>query len=178
MRDFRLIQIGAVILLLAGCATKPATMETASAPAGAQPVPANCPAWPTPKLRTDLPPGSLDNCGQPNWPPNNGFETPKLNVIVPAGELMDRFGDTRGIYLSPEGAPYDRRALPYDCHGYNYTVYKVMKPLPALLGTAAPAFGEPGGAIQLQTAEKVQQLIDEGVLERVDGAAPLSCDTR
>ena len=92
--------------------------------------------------------------------------------------MLDRFGETRGVYLSPEGAPYDRRALPYDCHGYNYTVYKVLKPLPALLGTAAAAFGEPGGAIQLQTAQKVQQLIDTGVLAKVDGAAPLACDIR
>ena len=176
MLNFRILSVGVAILMLGGCAAKPSAAPASVAMAASPP--ANCPTWPTPKLRTDLPPGSLDNCGQPNWPPNNGFEPPKLNVIVPAGELLDRFGDTRGVYLSPQGAPYDRRALPYDCHGYNYTVFKVLKPLPALLGTAAPAFGAPGGAIQLQTAEKVQQLLDEGVLIKLADAAPLSCEMK
>jgi hypothetical protein len=174
MPNLRLISVTVAILLISGCAAQPP--GTPVAIGAATPKPANCPTWPTPALRTDLPPGSLDACGNPNWPPNNGFDPPKLNVIVPAGELLDRFGDTRGVYLSPRGAPYDRRALPYDCHGYTYTVYKVMRPLPALLGTAAPAFGEPGGAIQLQTNEKVEQLLTQGVLQKADGAEPLACD--
>jgi hypothetical protein len=173
MPNLRLTSVTVAILLISGCAAK--TPDTSFA-AAATPKPDNCPTLPTPKLRTDLPPGSLDACGNPNWPPNNGFEPPKLNVIVPAGELLDRFGDTRGVYLSPRGAPYDQRALPYDCRGYTYTVYKVMRPLPAMLGTAAPAFGEPGGAIQLQTNEKVEQLLTEGVLQKADRAEPLACE--
>jgi hypothetical protein len=45
-----------------------------------------------------------------------------------------------------------------------------------MIGTAAKAFGEPGGAIQLKTSELVDQLLAEVVLQKVDGAAPLSGD--
>jgi hypothetical protein len=166
--------IATAIVLLSGCAAKAPDSSTAVAGSG----PYKCTAGPTPKLRTDLPPDSFKPDSQLNWPKDGGFDPPKLKVVVQPGELLDRFGDTCGTFLSPEGAPYRGRALPYQCQDYAYTVYRVMKPLPVAIGTVAPAFGEPGGAVQLKTAELVDQLLAEGVLEKVPDAVPLSCSAQ
>jgi hypothetical protein len=172
MSNLRVTAITVSILLVGGCAAK--TPNASSAVASAAPY--KCTAGPTPQLRSHMPPDSFKPDGQLNWPKDGGFDPPKLKVVVQPGELLDRFGDTCGTFFSPEGAPYDGRALPYECHGYAYSVYRVLKPLPVTIGTAAKAFGEPGGAIQLKTSELVDQLLSEGVLEKVDGAAPLSCE--
>ena len=167
----RLTAVSLAILLIAGCAAK--TPDAATAAAG----PYVCRhTGSPPTLRTDLPPGSYTPDHQLNWPQDDGFDPPKLKVTVQPGELVDRFGDTCGSFLSPEGASYGGRALPYQCQGYAYSVYRVLKPLPVTLGTAAPAFGEPGGAVQLKTSELVDQLLAEGVLEKVPDAPPLACD--
>jgi len=178
----RLTTLSLAILLIAGCAAKapdtstPNTLapNTPATVASASPYQCKHTGSP-PKLRTDLAPASYKADGQLNWPKDDGFDAPKLKVVVQPGELVDRFGDTCGSFLSPEGASYGGRALPYQCAGYAYTVYRVLKPLPVTIGTAAPAFGEPGGAVQLKTSEVVDQLLAEGVLEKVADATPLSC---
>lgn len=175
MPNLRLTAVIVAILLTTGCAAK---MPDVS-PTVASAAPYQCKhEGSPPKLRTDLPSSSYTADGQLNWPKDDGFDPPKLKIVVQPGDLVDRFGDTCGSFLSPEGASYAGRALPYQCQGYAYTVYRVLKPLPVTIGTAAPAFGEPGGAVQLKTSELVDQLLAEGVLQKVDGAAPLSCDTR
>jgi len=166
----RFTAISLAILMIAGCAPK-----APDTPAGAGPYVCKHEGAP-PKLRSDLPLSAFAANRQINWPKDNGFDPPKLKVIVQPGELLDRFGDTCGTFLSPRGASYSGRALPYQCQGYAYTVYRVVKPLTVIIGTAAPAFGERGGAVQLQTSEQVGQLLAEGVLEKVTDAPPLSCD--
>jgi hypothetical protein len=169
----RLTALSLAILLIAGCAAKGPAAPTPVADAG----PYQCKhTGAPPKLRSDLPPSSYTADHQLNWPKDDGFDPPKLKVTIQPGELVDRFGDTCGSFLSPEGASYRGRALPYQCQGYAYTVYRVLKPLPVVIGTAAPAFGEPGGAVQLQTADLVDQLLAEGVLEKVPDAPPLACN--
>jgi hypothetical protein len=172
MPNLRLTVVSLAILLIAGCVAK--APDTPPTVASAAPYICKHEGSP-PKLRTDLPPSAYTQDGQINWPKDNGFDPPKLKVVVQPGELVDRFGDACGTFLSPEGASYRGRALPYQCQGYAYTVYRVVKPLPVTIGTAAPAFGETGGAVQLQTSEQVGQLLAEGVLEKAPGAPPLSC---
>lgn len=175
MPNLRLVSAAVAILLISGCAAQPpalCTLPPDVPPAG------SCHGLPASNLREHLPAGSLNACGQPNWPVHSGFNPAPLSVVIGPGELLDRFGGTAGYDLSPRGAPYNQRSLPYECHGYPYTVYKVMKPLPVVIGTAAPAFGEPGGAVQVQTCEKVDQLLADHVLLQVEDAAPLSCDAR
>jgi hypothetical protein len=169
----RLTALSLAILLIAGCAAKGPGAPMTAAGAGAY----QCRhTGSPPKLRTDLPPSSYTADHQLNWPKDDGFDPPKLKVTILPGELVDRFGDTCGSFLSPEGASYRGRALPYQCQGYAYTVYRVLKPLPVIIGTAAPAFGEPGGAVQLKTADLVDQLLAEGMLEKVTDAPPLACN--
>jgi hypothetical protein len=168
----RLTVVSLAILVIAGCAAK--APDTPATVASSGPYVCKHEGTP-PKLRSDLPASSYAADHQINWPKDNGFDPPKLKVTVQPGELVDRFGDTCGTFLSPEGASYRGRALPYQCQGYAYTVYRVLKPLPVTIGTAAPAFGEPGGAVQLQTSEQVGQLLAEGMLEKVPEAPSLSC---
>ena len=79
------------------------------------------------------------------------------------------------MFFSPKGTGYRERALPYVCRGYAYNTYRVVQPLPALLGTAAPWFGEPGGAVQVKTSACVNQLLAAGVLEVVPNSPQPSC---
>lgn len=56
--------------------------------------------------------------GFPNYPPLNGFQLNTAgapiqgNITLAVGFLIDRFGSEFGSFASPEGAPYDQRALP------------------------------------------------------------------
>lgn len=120
--------------------------------------------------------------GQPAWPPHNGFDGPPVRRTLQPGEQLDRFGPTHGRYLSPDGTPYPQRAIPptnlnplardLDLHRY-----VVTKPLDVYEGPIAPAFGQPGGAVQQfvdgsllgldlppGTRVNVQWLIDNGYL--------------
>jgi hypothetical protein len=125
---------------------------------------------PEPVVRPDQPPPIV-------WPADSGFAPPgELPVTVQPGALLDRFGDNAGKFFSPKGTGYRERSLPYVCQGYAYAVYRVVQPLPASIGTAAPWFGEPGGALQIQTTECVNQLLAAGVLQAItDPPSPPPC---
>lgn len=120
-----------------------------------------------PLLRTDLPAEFETSPGHLAWPPHDGFAPATLPVTIQPGALLDRFGDNGGTFFSPKGTGYRERALPYVCRGYSYAAYRVARPLPALVGTAVPWFGEPGGAIQVKATECVNQLLAAGVLQLV-----------
>ncbi|MCX0017965.1 TNT domain-containing protein, partial [Escherichia coli] len=54
---------------------------------------------------------------------------------------------------------------------YKYYEYEVIKPLPAIQGKIAPAFGEPGGGIQIlpnmQDRVNVEWLLKNGYIREV-----------
>ncbi len=95
------------------------------------------------------------------WPGNRGFDGPAEVRTLQPGEVLDRFGNARGRYLSPDGTPYPHRAIPpsnldplkphLDLHRY-----EVVKPFDVHDGAIAPAFGQPGGG--------TQQLVDGALL--------------
>ena len=152
-------------LMLAACAAVPP--QTASCAHNGSP----------PVLRADLPAGSETSPGHVAWPPNDGFAPATLPVVVQPGALLDRFGDGAGTFFSPKGTGYRERALPYVCQGYAYATYRLAKPLPALLGTAVPWFGEPGGAVQVKATACVNQLLAAGVLQPVPNSPPPACSS-
>jgi Tuberculosis necrotizing toxin len=154
-------------LILAACAVAPppATITASCTHNG-----------PPPVLRADLPAAFETSPGHIVWPPNDGFAPATLPVTIQPGALLDRFGDSAGTFFSPKGTGYDERSLPYVCRGYAYTTYRVTQPLPALVGTAAPWFGEPGGALQIKTNACANQLLAVGVLQVVPGS-PSVCPT-
>ncbi|EOQ49892.1 filamentous hemagglutinin [Citrobacter sp. KTE151] len=84
-----------------------------------------------------------------DWPKNLGFEGDPVKTTIPVGTRLDRYGDPNGSFLAPKGTPYEQRALAPGAKAEKYYEYEVIKPLPAIQGKIAPAFGEPGGGIQI-----------------------------
>ncbi|EHV4448790.1 TNT domain-containing protein [Escherichia coli] len=62
-------------------------------------------------------------------------------------------------------------ALQTGCVHIKYYEYEVIKPLPAIQGKIAPAFGEPGGGIQIlpnmQERVNVEWLLKNGYIREV-----------
>jgi hypothetical protein len=88
-----------------------------------------------------------------SWPPNDGCAGKPHTETLAAGTLIDRFGSEGGSFFSPQGEGFAARAVPYECRQKDYRVYRVVKPLSVRTCKAAPWFGDPGGAVQEQTAE-------------------------
>ena len=141
-----------LLIVLAGCASAPgAGSPTAALPSGA---------------RADLGAKWVED-GTFRWPPHDGFDGSVTYLVLPAGVLLDRFGSDHGRFFSPKGASFGARALPTVCADLVYSVYRVSTPLPVKIGSAAPWFDEPGGAIQVETDATAGQLVADGVLRRV-----------
>ncbi|UCZ73546.1 glycohydrolase toxin TNT-related protein [Dickeya zeae] len=84
-----------------------------------------------------------------DWPKNLGFAEDPVKATLPIGTRLDRYGEPSGSFLAPKGTPYEQRALAPGAKAEKYYEYEVIKPLPVIQGKIAPAFGEPGGGIQI-----------------------------
>lgn len=106
------------------------------------------------------------------WPKDLGFAGARDRGTLPVGTKLDRYGSPDGSFLSPLGVPFEQRALAPGSRASDYHQYEVMKPLPVVRGEIAPAFGEPGGGVQIlpDFAERynVKRLIEEGYLRRTN----------
>ncbi len=110
--------------------------------------------------------------GTVDWPSNGGFKGTPTNETLPVGTRIDRFGGEGGKYLSPEGTPFDQRALAPSSLNDNYNVYRVAKALPVQSGEIAPAFDQPGGGVQYKTGTSVSNLVKQGYLVPVGSPVP------
>lgn len=120
-------------------------------------------------------PAARDGKGGWDYPPEEGFSLgpdgkPILepNTLHP-GDTIDRFGEPRGRYASPDGTPYEQRAVPPDSAAQPYHQYRVEKPLPSDVteGEIAPWFEQPGGGVQYKFDKPIQWYVDHGYLEVV-----------
>jgi WXG100 family type VII secretion target len=108
--------------------------------------------------------------GNINWPQNHGFEGDVLKVTLESGTLIDRYGGPKGSFFSPEGIPYEQRALPLHSEEADYFVYKVLKPLEVDAGKIAPWFGREGGGTQFVKYKEdgsmytIRQLAQDGYI--------------
>ncbi|TWY24894.1 glycohydrolase toxin TNT-related protein, partial [Serratia marcescens] len=106
-----------------------------------------------------------------DWPKNLGFEGDPVKTTIPVGTRLDRYGEPNGSFLAPKGTPYEQRALAPGAKAEKYYEYEVIKPLPAIQGKIAPAFGEPGGGIQIlpnmQDRVNVEWLLKNGYIREV-----------
>ncbi|ELM5997052.1 contact-dependent inhibition effector tRNA nuclease [Escherichia coli] len=106
-----------------------------------------------------------------DWPKNLGFEGDPIKTIIPVGTRLDRYGEPTGSFLAPKGTPYEQRALAPGTKAEKYYEYEVIKPLPAIQGKIVPAFGEPGGGIQIlpnmQERVNVEWLLKNGYIREV-----------
>jgi hypothetical protein len=141
-----------------------------TAPAIADTPPPGFPA----NLRYDLVPKWIQWVAekpQITWPPNDGCAAPPRAQSLTPGQMIDRFGSDTGTFFSPRGASFRSRAVPYVCSQMDYRVYRVVKPIAVKSCKAAPWFNEPGGAVQVKTAEPASKLVASGMIEQVSYAA-------
>ena len=102
-----------------------------------------------------------------SWPPNRGFLGDPVQETLKVGTRIDRYGYPGGTFVSPEGTPFEERALLPSTLTKPYNVYEVTQPFEAQAGTVASWFGFGGGGIQYELPQSVQDLIDQGFLKRV-----------
>ncbi|WP_407823195.1 TNT domain-containing protein [Serratia nevei] len=106
-----------------------------------------------------------------NWPKNLGFDGDPVKATIPVGTRLDRYGEPNGSFLAPKGTPYEQRALAPGAKAEKYYEYEVIRPLPAIQGKIAAAFGEPGGGVQIlpnmQERVNVDWLVKNGYLREI-----------
>lgn len=144
-------------------------LATACAASGANAQSAPPPGWPA-GLRWDLVPKWIhweNGNATVSWPPNDGCADAQVSETIPAGTLIDRFGNESGSIFGYPKDSFKSRSVPFVCKELDYRVYKVLKPLPVKACKAAPWFGEPGGAKELLAAKHAQTLVAEKSIEMV-----------
>lgn len=108
--------------------------------------------------------------GKQIWPKNFGFNAGSVeDYVIQEGDFIDRYGDTNGRFMSPDGTPFDLRGLPKSYEGKTYTRYVVNKPIPVTKGIASPVnwFTSAGGGTQYYLSHSVQYYIDNGYISVV-----------
>ena len=80
---------------------------------------------------------------------------------------IDRYGSDFGLFTSPEGIPYEMRAVAPGTDLKPYSVFEVVEPINVKAGEIAPWFDEPGGGIQYLLPDTVDELLDAGILRRI-----------
>ena len=86
----------------------------------------------------------------------------KEGQTLEVGKIIDRYGSTFGKYVSPEGTPYEQRALPYLENPNAYHKYKVIRPIENVtISEIAPAFEQIGGGIQYELPFPVKDLLGD-----------------
>jgi hypothetical protein len=109
----------------------------------------------------------MDGEPQTSWPPYDGCAAAPAAQSLTTGQLIDRFGSEFGTFFSPRGESFRSRAVPYVCSQMEYRVYRVVKPVAVKSCKVASWFDEPGGAVQVQTADPANELVASGVIEQV-----------
>ena len=102
------------------------------------------------------------------WPGNNGFASSASGALE-TGTIIDRFGSPSGKFAGQPGATVAARGMAQGSEAMPYTRYKVLKPLPAEIGPAAPvrAFAAEGGATQYLFNMTISELVEQGFLEEL-----------
>jgi len=109
----------------------------------------------------------IDEAGNIKWPANNGFEGTPTAKTLKDGTVVDRYGGETGKFVSPKGTPYANRSLPPGADTRPYNAYEVVKPIDVQSGKIAPWFDQPGGGIQYQFTQSIDDLIQSGYLRRL-----------
>ena len=83
-----------------------------------------------------------------NWSQNDGFASTPIDEVLQPGTRIDRYGSDFGSFTSPEGIPYEMRAVAPGTDLKPYSVFEVVEPINVKAGKIAPWFDESGGGIQ------------------------------
>jgi hypothetical protein len=97
------------------------------------------------------------------------------------GDVLDRLGRKNGDYLSVAGATFEERALPPGALRQPYLSVRLTGELPAdwriEVSQVAPAFGQPGGGLQVRILDSNGQAMSVTALRR-QGVIDVIGDTR
>ena len=97
------------------------------------------------------------------------------------GDVLDRMGDERGGYLSLPGTSFEERALPPGNLRQPYLTMRLTGELPPNtvieVSEVAPAFGQPGGGMQIRILDSNNQAMSIAALRR-EGIIEVIGDTR
>lgn len=115
---------------------------------------------------------------RPIYPGNNGAVdgsrhtfTDMASFRAVHGDTLDRMGGHGGDFLSPEGVPFEHRALPGSNLLQPYHVFRLADELPdgvrIEVSDVAPAFGQPGGGVQLQFVSDAKVFTVDELLHEV-----------
>lgn len=85
--------------------------------------------------------------GAINWPKNDGFVSDPMDEVLQPGTRIDRYGSDFGSFTSPEGIPYEMRAVAPGTDLRPYSIFEVVEPINVKSGAIAPCFEEVGGGI-------------------------------
>lgn len=104
---------------------------------------------------------------RPYYPPNRGFQGQPEDTILQRGTVLDRFGSESGTFASPAGTAIEARSLPPGTPR-RLSTYEVQTPFSVKAGRVAPYFGQQGGGTQFEFPASVTELIEAGILKRVN----------
>jgi len=102
----------------------------------------------------------------PGDPPLTLFRHLRQLVVQP-GTLLDRLGTPQGNVTYLADTPFPMRSLPSELMQQPYTVYRVRRPVEALMGEAVAWFGQPGGGTACVLPVSIEELLHAGVLELI-----------
>lgn len=102
----------------------------------------------------------------PGDPPLTLFRHLRQLVVQP-GTLLDRLGTPQGNVTYLADTPFPMRSLPSELMQQPYTVYRVRRPVEALMGAAVAWFGQPGGGTACVLPVSIEELLHAGVLELI-----------
>lgn len=132
--------------------------------------------------------GKIDTMGdpEPDWSylsekaDEHGFDKTnvesngkyKIEIELPPGTIIIRYGKESGYYTAPQGTDYDKLAMPYIKETVPYNEYKVISKSLFVTcvvekGIVAPGFDSEGGAIQYYHSLTIFESIRKGILERL-----------
>jgi hypothetical protein len=103
--------------------------------------------------------------GSVKWPGNDGFAGTPTEITLEVGTRIDRYGDSKGFFVSPQGTLYEARALSPISEFSPYNVYEVIEPITVKAGNIAPWFDEVGGGVQYKFDATIKELIGKQIKE-------------
>ncbi len=100
----------------------------------------------------------------PGDPPLTLFRDLRQLVVQP-GTMLDRLCGPDGNVTYLGGTPFPMCSLPPELLQQPCTVYRVRRPVQALMGEAVAWFGQPGGGTACVLPVSIEELVRTGVLE-------------
>ena len=96
-----------------------------------------------------------------------------IEVKLPFGTKLLRYGGEGGHYTAPLGTPYEQLSLPYKKETVEYHEYVVIANEITVIckvdkGIVAPGFDSDGGAIQYLHHETIGEELKNEVLDKID----------